>query len=197
LFFGWNSSCLRLFQHFMSLTYEHEMCFLYLGMNIFFLFHCDLHLLKMLNTKLCSPHYVCIMWKETIKRINGPKKKKMYYFPLCFSYVFNFLVTKLFWYVFLIIWLNASHYNYIMHILWYQPIYTFTIMFLMAWFLLLHMCDDILWIMYLWNSHLTFFIPKINIQQNWIRIYECLEDKFCMQNVILSLLHDCIHNMNK
>jgi hypothetical protein len=67
--------------------------------HIFFLFHCDLHLLKMLNIKLCSPHYMCIMWKETIERINGPKKKIVLFF-LCLPYVFKFLVTKLFWYVF-------------------------------------------------------------------------------------------------
>ncbi len=81
---------LRLFQHFMSLTYEHEMNFLCLGMNIFFLLHCDLHLLKVLNTKWCSPHYVCIMWKETIEIINGPKKGKMYYFPHIFLMFLKF-----------------------------------------------------------------------------------------------------------
>jgi len=51
LLFDRNSFFSRLFQHFMSLTYEHEMSFLCLGMNIFFLLHYDLHLLKMLNTK--------------------------------------------------------------------------------------------------------------------------------------------------
>jgi len=28
-------------------------------------------------------------------------------------------------------------------------------------------------------------------------IYECLQDKFYMQNVIVLLLHDCIHIINK
>jgi hypothetical protein len=39
------------FQHFISLTYEHEMSFLYLETNIFFLLHYDLHLLEVLNIK--------------------------------------------------------------------------------------------------------------------------------------------------
>jgi hypothetical protein len=52
-----------------------------------------------------------------------------------------------------------------------------------------------LWIMLSLNSHLTFLFPKINLQQNWIKIYECLHDKFYMQNVILSMLHDFIHNI--
>jgi hypothetical protein len=126
----------------MSLTYEHEMCFLCLGMNIFFLFHCDLHLLKMLNTKLCSPHYVCIMWKETIERINGPQKKTNVLFSFMFFPCFLIFGYKILLICVLIIWFNASHYNYIIHVLWYQPTYTFTRMFLMTCFLFLRMCND-------------------------------------------------------
>jgi hypothetical protein len=33
-----------------------------------------------------------------------------------------------------------------------------------------------------------FSFPKINIWQNWIRIYECVQNKLYMQNVIFSLL---------
>jgi len=29
-----------------------------------------------------------------------------------------------------------------------------------------------------------FLFPKINIQKNWIRIYECLQDKIYMKNVL-------------
>jgi hypothetical protein len=99
LLFGWNSSFSMLFQHFMPLTYEHEMSFLCLGLKLFFLFHCDLHLFKMLNIKQCSPHYVCIMWKEWLKELMNQKRKDAF-FPQCFSYVLKILVTKLFWYVF-------------------------------------------------------------------------------------------------
>ncbi len=50
-----NSILSRLFQHFMSLTYEHVTNFLCLGMHIFF-FHRDLHSLEMLHTNWCSHH---------------------------------------------------------------------------------------------------------------------------------------------
>ncbi len=84
--FGWNFSFSKLFQHFMSLTYEHEMSFLCLGMNIFFLLHYDLHLVKVLNTKWRSPHYVCIMWKKWLKKLMDQKMKNVLFssfFPLC------------------------------------------------------------------------------------------------------------------
>ncbi len=111
LLFGWNSPFSRLFQHVMSLTYEHEMSFLCLGMNIFFLLRCDnTHL----HTKWCSPHHVCIMWKETIERINGPKRK-----DVLFSYVFKNPGYKIILICVLIIWLNTSHHNNIVHVLWY------------------------------------------------------------------------------
>ncbi len=90
LLFGWNSSFSRLFQHFMSLTYKHEMNFLFLGMNIFFLLHYDLHLFELLNTKWCSFHYVCIVWKKTIERINGPKKERCIIFLNVFVMFLNF-----------------------------------------------------------------------------------------------------------
>jgi hypothetical protein len=80
----------------MSLTYEHEMNFLCLGMNIFFLLHYDLHLLKVLNTKWCSPHYACIMWKETIERINGPKKWRCIIFLDVFPMFFKFWLQNYF-----------------------------------------------------------------------------------------------------
>jgi hypothetical protein len=56
-----------------------------------FLFHCDLHLLKVLNTKWCSPHYVCIMWKEKIEIINGPQREK------CIIFLNIFLKFLKFW----------------------------------------------------------------------------------------------------
>jgi len=67
--------------------------------TIFFFLHCGLHLLKVLHNKWYSSQYVCIMWKETIKGMNGPRKKK-YYFPQWFSYVFFFKVKRIFWYLF-------------------------------------------------------------------------------------------------
>jgi hypothetical protein len=60
LLFGFVS---KLFQHFMLVTYEHEMSFLSSGMNIFFSFIMICIYCKVLNTKWCSSHYVCIMWK--------------------------------------------------------------------------------------------------------------------------------------
>jgi hypothetical protein len=42
----------------------------------FLFFHYGLHLLKMLHNKWCSPHYVCIMWKEKIERFNEPQKER-------------------------------------------------------------------------------------------------------------------------
>ncbi len=88
------------------------------GMNIFFLLHYDLHLLKVLNTKWCSPHYACIMWKEQLKELMDPKKKKLLFssmFFLCFK-IFGYRI--IFIYV-LIIWVNTSHLYYIVHVLWY------------------------------------------------------------------------------
>jgi hypothetical protein len=84
------------FQHFMSLTYEHEMSFYCLGMNVFFLLHYDLHLLKVLNTKWCSFHYVCIMWNETIEQINGPKKEKYIIIFNVFPMFLNFWLQNYF-----------------------------------------------------------------------------------------------------
>ncbi len=98
LLFGWNSSFSRLFQHFMSLTYEHEMSFLCLGMSFLFFLHYDLHLLKVLNTKWCSPHYICIMWNETTEQLNGPKRKDILFLSMLFLFL-KILVTKLFWYI--------------------------------------------------------------------------------------------------
>jgi hypothetical protein len=53
--------------------------------------------------------------------------------------------------------------------------------------------NNVIFEIHIWH----FLFPKINFQKNWIRIYERLQDKIYMQNVILSLLHDCIHNMNE
>ncbi len=36
---------------------------------------------------------------------------------------------------------------------------------------------------------------KCNLQKNWIKI--CVFTKLYMQNVVLSLLQDCVQNMNK
>jgi len=52
------------------------MSFLSLGMHIYFFLHWGLHLLNVLYNKLCSLHYVCFMWKETIEKISGPKEKR-------------------------------------------------------------------------------------------------------------------------
>jgi hypothetical protein len=74
----------------MSLTYEHEMIFLCLGMKIFILLRCDLHLLKVLNTKWCSPHYVCIMWKELLKELMNQKRKDVLFSSMLFLCFKNF-----------------------------------------------------------------------------------------------------------
>jgi hypothetical protein len=64
------------------------------GHALFFLFHYDLQSFKVLHTKQCSPHYVCIMWKKTIETINEPKKRVL--FSKCFPHVFIILVKILF-----------------------------------------------------------------------------------------------------
>jgi len=49
------------------------------------------------------------------------------------------------------------------------------------------------------NPHLTFLLScKINLQQNWIKIYECLQIVIHTKcHGILSLLQDHIHGINK
>jgi hypothetical protein len=69
------------------------------GHAFFSLLHCGLHSFKMLHNKWCSPHYVCIMWKETITKLVNQKMKDVY-FPQHFSYVVSILAKNLFWYVF-------------------------------------------------------------------------------------------------
>jgi hypothetical protein len=82
--------------------------FLYVAMhNLFVLCH-DLHSLKVLHTKWCSPHYVCIMSKEMIERINAPKKERniifFNVFPMFFLFwLFIFLICVL------INWLSFMH----------------------------------------------------------------------------------------
>jgi hypothetical protein len=132
LLFGWNPSFSRLFQHFMSLTYENEMSFLCLGMNIFFFLHYDLHLLKVLNTKWCSPHYVCIMSNETIEQINGPKKERCIIFLNVFPMFLKFWLQNYFDILCFDNLITTSHHYYIVHTLWYQPIYILTKMCSMA-----------------------------------------------------------------
>ncbi len=93
LLFGWNSFFSRLFQHFMSLTYEHEMSFICLGMIMFFSFIMICMYFKVLNTKWCSLHYVFIMWKKMIEKMYGlsPKKKRRSEYIMTF---FNKLKTS-------------------------------------------------------------------------------------------------------
>jgi hypothetical protein len=80
--------------------------------TFFFLFRCDLHLLKVLDTKCYSPHYVCIMWKEMIEKINGPIEesftiflnvflmfKKIWlqnYFDICFDNLIKYITSLLY-----------------------------------------------------------------------------------------------------
>ncbi len=77
--------------------------------NYFFLLHCDLHSLKVLHNKWCSSHYLCIPWKETIKRFSEPKKEGynillnvllVYfsfwlknYFDMCFDHLIKIYVS--------------------------------------------------------------------------------------------------------
>jgi len=84
----------------------------------------DLHSFKVLHTKWCSPHYECVMWKEIIERITAPKNEwsiiflnvlPMFFFILTNSFVFDHLIN-----------FYASHHYYTTHVLWCQPIYTFT-----------------------------------------------------------------------
>jgi hypothetical protein len=51
---------------------------------------------------------------------------------LCFQ-IFGHKITLI---CVLIIWLNVSHHYYIVHVVWYQPIYTFTKMLSMTWVLI-------------------------------------------------------------
>jgi len=91
--FGWNSILSRLFQHFMSLIYEHVMNFLCLGMHFFFLslwFALTWNVTHQLMFTSLKVYYV----KKMIKKINGPKKGKMYYFPQCSSYVLRKTLVK-------------------------------------------------------------------------------------------------------
>jgi hypothetical protein len=62
--------------------------FLCLCMHIIFLLHWGLHSFKVLYNNWCSFHDVCITWKETIERINGPKKEKKHVFDVLPMYIF-------------------------------------------------------------------------------------------------------------
>jgi hypothetical protein len=54
-----------------------------------------------------------------------------------------------------------------------------------------------LWIILCLKFTFDIFFPSNQSSTNYIRIYECLQNKLYIQNIILSLLHDCIHNINK
>jgi hypothetical protein len=94
--------------------------FLHVDMHIFFLLCHDLHSFKVFHTKWCSPHYVCIMWKEIIERINAPKKEwsiiflnvlpmfslfcLIFFFHLCFDNLIKFyaqiiMIQHMFYYL--------------------------------------------------------------------------------------------------
>ncbi len=73
--------------------------FLYLDMHNFFFLHCGLHLFKVLDNKWYSSQYVCIMWKETIKGMNGPRKTNVLFSSMVFLCNF-FWVKRIFWYLF-------------------------------------------------------------------------------------------------
>jgi hypothetical protein len=95
-------------EHFLSLVF---LCF---SMHIYIFFHCGLHSLEVLHNKWCPPHYVCIMWKETIERINEPKRKKNVLFPSMFFLCF-FLGPKKYFEICFDNLINfcASHHYYI------------------------------------------------------------------------------------
>ncbi len=86
--FGWNSSFSGLFQHFMLLTYEHEMSFLCLGMNIVFSpslwFALILYVQHQVRFTSICVHYM----KKTIKKnLKNQKMKDVLFssmFFLCF-----------------------------------------------------------------------------------------------------------------
>ncbi len=59
-----------------------------------FLFHCDLHSLKVLYNKWCSFHYGVHYVKRNNWKISEPKNERC--IILCFSYVFFILVNLFF-----------------------------------------------------------------------------------------------------
>ncbi len=107
--------------------------FLYLGMHFFFPLHYGLHWFKVLH-KWCSPHYLCIIWKETIERINAPKKGRFIIVFKMFFLSILFLLKNYFDMHFdNLIKFYASHHYYIAQAIWYQPIYTFASILKMKW----------------------------------------------------------------
>jgi hypothetical protein len=122
LLFSWHSYFSRLF--------EHEMSFLCLGMNIYFSF-------TMIYLKCYTPsdvHLIMSTFYENkwLKKLMNQKRKDILFSSMYFLCFKNFGYKIIFICV-LIIWLNASHHYYKVHVLWYQPIYTFTKMFSMTW----------------------------------------------------------------
>jgi hypothetical protein len=69
----------------------------------FFMFHCGLHSFRVLHNKWCSSHYMCIIWKEIIKKICEPKKEKC---TIVLNVFFFFGLKKILICV-LIIWLSS------------------------------------------------------------------------------------------
>jgi hypothetical protein len=85
---------------------------LFIEVKIWIFFHClhvifmpcnfsaswwyKLNVLKALNIKWCSPHYVCIMWKEMIEIINEPKKERCITFLNVFPMFWNFWLQNYF-----------------------------------------------------------------------------------------------------
>jgi hypothetical protein len=94
-------------EHFLSWVFHVWAC------TYFFLLHCNLHPHRVLQTKWCSFHYVCIMWKEMIEKINEPKKKRCIIFlnvlPMVFFGQFFFWYGILLSFVHHIIIYNMSH----------------------------------------------------------------------------------------
>jgi len=74
----------------------------------FFLLCHDLRSFKVLHIEWCSPHCVCVMWKEMIERINAPKKELNIIFLNVFP-MFFFILTNFFFICIFIIWLSYMH----------------------------------------------------------------------------------------
>jgi hypothetical protein len=102
-------------KHFLSWNFYVWAC------TYFFLFHYELHSHKMLYNKWCSLYYGVHYVKRNNWKINELKNER------CFSYVFFILVNLFFDHL---IKFCASRHYYIGQVIWHQPIYTCTNMFL-------------------------------------------------------------------
>jgi hypothetical protein len=94
--------------------------FLHVDMHIFFLLCHNLHSFKVLHTKWCSPHYVCIMWIEMIEKFNAPKNEQSIIFLNVLPMFFLFWLFYFFFICVLIIWLSFMHNIILMQHMFYD-----------------------------------------------------------------------------